>query len=131
MSAMPQATQPLSTTTPTGSADTKKYFKLQVKAWTSFDPSQKELIAIANGIQRGEGIVTVMEVTQVSELNEINDAEVRERFESLEAAEKILHNLDKLPQAVREELYSALAKQKLIAPAAEPSPTRGPEYKAA
>jgi hypothetical protein len=112
MSVMPQASQPLSTTTPLATTDPKKYFKLQLKAWTNFDPAQHDLTAIADAIQNGGGFVTVMEVTQVSELNEISDSEVRERFESLEAAKKILQNLDKLPQSVREQLYSALAVEK-------------------
>jgi hypothetical protein len=130
MSAMPQAAQPISTTTPLKTTDSRKYFKLQLKAWTNFDPAQYELAAIADAIQNGGGFVTVMEVTQVSGLNEITDPEVRERFESLEAAKKILQNMDKLPKSVREQLYSALATEKQNAPA-EPSPTRGPEYKAA
>src|SRR5437868_1520158 len=104
---MPHTGQPLSTSTSLESIQSRKYFKLQLKAWTKFDPAQEDLSAIANAIQNGEGFVTVMEVTQVNELNEITDPEVRERFESLEAAEKILHNLDKLPNSVREQLYSA------------------------
>jgi len=109
---MPQAAQPPSTSTPFTTMDSKKYFKLQLKAWTNFDPGQHDLTAIADAIQNGGGFVTVMEVTQVSELNEINYPEVRERFESLEAAKKILQNLDKLPKSVREQLYSALAVEK-------------------
>lgn len=126
---MPQAAQPLSTATPLKTTDSRKYFKLQLKAWTNFDPSQYELSAIADAIQHGGGFVTVMEVTQASELSEIGDLEVRERFESLEAAEKILQNLDKLPKSVRDQLYSALTTEK--SNAAAPVPARGPEYKAA
>jgi hypothetical protein len=105
---MPQTGHPLSPSTSLEPTQSKKYFKLQLKAWTNFDPAQEELTSIATAIQNGDGFVTVMEVTQVSELNEITDPEVRERFESLAAAEKILQNLDKLPRAVREQLYSAL-----------------------
>ncbi|MCU1311101.1 MAG: hypothetical protein JWO20_2226 [Candidatus Angelobacter sp.] len=128
---MPLAAQPHSTATPLKTTDSRKYFKLQLKAWTTFDPAQYELAAIADAIQRGGGFVTVMEVTQVSELKEISDLEVRERFESLEAAEKILQNLDKLPKSVREQLYSALATEKSNTSAAEPTSPRAPEYKAA
>jgi hypothetical protein len=130
MSAMPQAIQPLSPTTTLSRPESKKYFKLQLKAWTSFDPTQQELTAIADAIQKGGGFVTVMEVTQVSELSEISDIEVRERFESLVAAEKILQNLDKLPKAVRDQLSSALANEK-PAGSTESSPARSREYKAA
>jgi hypothetical protein len=110
--------------------ESRKYFKLQLKAWTNFDPAQYELTAIADAIQNGGGFVTVMEVTQVSELNEITDLEVRERFESLDAAEKLLRNLDKLPKSVREQLCSALAGDKPSA-SGEATPTRTPQFKAA
>ena len=94
--------------TPPASPEVKKYSKLQIKAWTNFDPTDKRLSEIAQAIESGAGFVTVMEVTQVTELKEIGDREVRERFETIAAAEKLLQNLDKLPKAVREQLYSAL-----------------------
>jgi hypothetical protein len=99
---------PVPAATPPASPELKKYFKLQLKAWTNFDPTDKRLSDIAAAIERGAGFVTVMEVTQAAELKEIGDGEVRERFESIAAAEKLMRNLDKLPKAVREQLQTAL-----------------------
>jgi hypothetical protein len=127
---MPQASQPLSPITAPASVESRKYFKLQLKAWTSFDPAQYDLTAIADAIQNGGGFITVMEVTQVSGLNEIGDLEVRERFESLDAAEKLLRNLDKLPKSVRDQLSAALAVEKPSA-SGEATATRASGYKAA
>jgi hypothetical protein len=116
MSVMRQGIDPFAPATPPASPELKKYFKLQLKAWTNFDPTDKRLSEIAQAIESGAGFVTVMEVTQVTELKEIGDGEVRERFESIAAAEKVLQNLDKLPKAVREQLYSALASTEPIKP---------------
>jgi hypothetical protein len=127
---MPHTGQPLPTSTSLEPMQSRKYFKLQLKAWTNFDPAQEDLTAIADAIRKAEGFITVMEVTEVSGLKEITDPEVRERFASVEAAEKILQNLDKLPTSVREQLYSALATQRPTA-IAESLPPRTPEYKAA
>lgn len=112
------------------SADSAKYFKLQLKAWTNFDPAQYDLTAIADAIRNGGGFVTVMEVSQASELNEISDPEVRERFESLAAAEKLLRNLDKLPKSLRQQLLAALSVERPSA-SDEPITAREPDYKAA
>jgi hypothetical protein len=127
---MPQPSKQPSTIAPPHSAESAKYFKLQLKAWTNFDPAQYDLTAIADAIRNGGGFVTVMEVSQVSKLNEISDPEVRERFESVAAAEKLLRNLDKLPKSVREQLYSALAAEKSDA-SREPMAVPASEYKAA
>jgi signal transduction protein with GAF and PtsI domain len=53
--------------------------------------------------------VTVVEVSQVANsVNEINDPEVRERFNDIEAANRLLRNLDGLPRPLKEKLSRAL-----------------------
>src|SRR5437879_12852194 len=76
MSVMRQGIDPFAPTTPPASPEVKKYFKLQIKAWTNFDPTDKRLSEIAQAIESGAGFVTVMEVTQITSLKEIGEGEV-------------------------------------------------------
>ena len=85
------------------------YYKLQVRAWTRFDPSKAELIDIARAVEAGTAFVTAIEVSRVAgAINDVDDPDVREQFENLAAAERILRRFDELPGAVRDKLRSAL-----------------------
>jgi hypothetical protein len=88
-----------------------KYFRMHIKGWTDFDPTGKDLSEIAAAIERGDGLVTVVEVTQVAnQLSEINDSEVRERFEDRAAVDRVISKINQLPKSLQEKLYSAMNK---------------------
>lgn len=96
---------------PAKAAARDTYFKLQVKAWTRFDPTQADLSDIARAVEDGTAFVSAVEVARVAAgLNEIDDADVREQFENLAAAERVLRNIEELPTPVREKLRSVLLR---------------------
>jgi hypothetical protein len=95
---------------PAKAASPETFFKLQVKAWTRFDPSKAELIDIARAVDAGTAFVSAIEVARVAAgINEVDDPDVREQFETLAAAERILRRVEELPQSVRDKLRIALA----------------------
>ena len=58
-----------------------KYSKFQIKGWVNFDATDKTLAEIAEGIEQGDGFLTLMEVLEVEdELASIGDEEARECF---------------------------------------------------
>jgi hypothetical protein len=86
-----------------------RYFKLQISAWTDFDPMDKRLPEITDAIERGGGLLTAIEVLDVvDDLAAINDTEVREGFQNILAAQRVLRSLAELPKSVVEDLRSAL-----------------------
>jgi hypothetical protein len=86
-----------------------RYYKVQVRAWTSVDPGQFSLKEIAEAIDSGLGVLTALEVVKVAEdLNGVDDAEIRELFENIRAAERIVKNVQSLPLPLRQRLQSAL-----------------------
>lgn len=88
------------------------YFKLQVRAWTRFDPSKAELIDIARAVEAGTAFVSAIEVARVAVgINDVDDPDVREQFETLAAAERILLRVEELPGAVRDKLRIALGNK--------------------
>jgi hypothetical protein len=98
------APAPLRTTSP------DKFFKLQIRAWTRFDPTQADLIDIARAVEAGTAFISAIEVARVAAgINEVDDPDVREQFETLAAAERILRRVEELPGAVRDKLRIALA----------------------
>jgi hypothetical protein len=87
----------------------EKFFSFQIKGWTNFDPMNKTLSRIAEGIEEGGGFLTVVEVLKVEDdLASIGDEEVRECFANTIAAKRLLRNLHELPKNLIEELRSAL-----------------------
>ena len=89
----------------------QKYYKIQVKAWTAFDPADMELGEIAARIQLGSGVITAIEVTRVAnELGSIDDESVRNQFQMLIAIEQIIQNAAGLPPSIRNRLIEALAE---------------------
>jgi hypothetical protein len=88
----------------------RKYFSFQIKGWTQFDPVDKTLGEIAEGIeQRGDGFLTLVEVLNVTDdVSSIDDEESRGYFENLLAARRLIQNMNDLPPAVREVLRAAV-----------------------
>jgi hypothetical protein len=95
----------------------EKYFSFQIKGWTNFDPMDKTLARIAEGIEQGRGFLTLMEVVKTEEdLASIGDEEVRECFANTLAAERLLRNVHELPKNLIEELRSALKTEEEVVP---------------
>jgi hypothetical protein len=93
----------------------EKYTNFQIKGWTNFDPARKTLAEIAEGIERGGGCLTLIEVLKVEdELAAIGDEEVRECFANILAAKRLLKNVHELPKSLIEELSSALKTEEVV-----------------
>jgi hypothetical protein len=89
-----------------------RYFKLQIRAWTDFDPMDKNLSEITEAIEQGGGLLTAIEVLTVEEdLAAISDTEVREGFQNIRAARRVLRSVGELPKKLVEDLRSALNAQ--------------------
>ena len=94
------------------SSQLRRYYRVQIRAWTGFDPSRMELAEIAAEIDRGTAFLTAIEVSKVADdLNGIDDPEVRKSFENIVAAERILENVANLPKALRDRLAAALSSE--------------------
>ena len=92
-----------------GSAGTGRYFKMQIRGWTDFDPMDKKLPEIAEAIERGGGFLTAVEVLDVKDdLSAISDNLVREGFQNILAARRVLRSIGDLPTALIEDLRAAL-----------------------
>jgi hypothetical protein len=99
-----------------------KYFSFQIKAWTNFDPMDKSLAKIAEGIQQGEGFLTLVEVLKVEDdLARLGDEEARECFANILAARRLVRNLHELPQALLEDLRQALKAEEEVTPKRTPT----------
>jgi hypothetical protein len=95
----------------------EKYFSFQIKGWTNFDPTDKTLTRIADGIEQGGGFLTLMEVLRVEEdIAAIGDEEVRECFANIVAAKRLVRNVHELPKKLIEELRSALKTEDEVVP---------------
>lgn len=95
----------------------EKYFNFQIKGWTNFDPMDKTLAKIVEGIEQGGGFLTLMEVLKVEEdIAAIGDEEVRECFANILAAKRLVRNVHELPEKLIEELRSALKTDQEVAP---------------
>ena len=106
---MPQNLQDIALA-PAKATPPEAYFKLQVRAWTRFDPSKADLIDIARAVEAGTAFVSAIEIARVvADIKDVDDPDVREQFETLAAAERILGRLDQLPGTVRDKLRVALA----------------------
>ncbi len=88
---------------------TARYHKVQIKAWTDFDPTTMDLKQMADNIEHGHGSITAIEVVKVVDtLAAVDDIEVRERFETLQAVDRIMQNVDAIPKALLEKLLEQL-----------------------
>jgi hypothetical protein len=95
----------------------EKYFSFQIKGWANFDPVNETLARVAEGIEQGNGFLTLIEVLRVEdEVASIEDEEVRECFENLLAARRLIQNVNELPAKVKEELRVALQTKEEIVP---------------
>lgn len=95
----------------------EKYFSFQIKGWANFDPMDKTLAKVAERIERGDGFLTLVEVLKVEDnVNSIDDEEAKECFENLLAAKRLIHNVNDLPESVREELRAVLKSEEQVDP---------------
>ena len=91
------------------SSGAAKYFKIQVRGWTDFDPLDKKLPEIADAIERGGGFLTAIEVLDIKDdLSAISDNVVREGFQNILAARRVLRSIGELPISLVEDLRAAL-----------------------
>jgi hypothetical protein len=98
----------------------EKYFSFQIKGWTKFDPMDKTLATIAEGIARGGGFLTLVEVLKIeNDLASIGDEEARECFANVLAAERLVRTIHELPENLIEGLRSALKTELAAEVAAE------------
>jgi hypothetical protein len=96
-------------------AQRPKYFKLQIRAWTDFDPMDRKLSEITEAIERGGGLLTAIEVLDVQDdLAAISDREVREGFQNILAARRVVRSMGELPKNLLEDLRSALQTQEEV-----------------
>jgi len=90
-------------------AQRSRYFKVQIRAWTDFDPMDKKLREITEAIEGGGGLLTAIEVLEVEDdLAAISDNEVKEGFQNILAARRVLRSIGELPKSLVEDLRSAL-----------------------
>jgi hypothetical protein len=87
----------------------EKYSNFHIKGWINFDPTGKTLAEIVEGIDRGDGFLTLLDVMRVeNDVTSIGDKEARECFENILAAKRLLQNAHELPEKLVKELRSAL-----------------------
>lgn len=87
----------------------EKYSKFHIKGWINFDPTGKTLAEIAEGLDRGDGFLTLLDVIAAeNEVASIGEEEAREYFENILAAKRVLQNARELPDKLAKELRSAL-----------------------
>src|SRR5437016_12383191 len=87
-----------------------KYFKVQIRAWTDFDPMDKKLPEITEAIEGGGGLLTAIEVLEVEDdLAAISDNEVKEGYQNILAARRVLRSIGELPKSLMEHVRSALS----------------------
>ena len=94
----------------------EKYFSFQIKGWTNFDPMDKSLARIAENIEQGGGLLTLVEVLKTeNDLACIGDEEVRECLANILAAKRLVRNVHELPKKLIEDLRSALKTEEEVA----------------
>lgn len=103
--------------TDSGDAQRERYYSFQIKGWVNFDPMDKTLANVAEGIEQGNGFLTMLEVLKVEDdVSSIHDEEARACFENLLAARMIVRNIDQLPARVKEQLRAALKIEDEVLP---------------
>jgi hypothetical protein len=106
---------------------TEKYFNFQIKGWTNIDPMDESLARIAENIEQGGGLLTVVEVLKTEDdLVCIGDDEVRKYFANLLAAKRVVRNIHELPKNLIEDLRSALNRMEEVVPKKTPTPVAIP-----
>src|SRR6266581_5892952 len=111
-----------------------RYFKVQIRAWTDFDPMDKKLPEITEAIERGGGLLTAIEVLEVEDdLAAISDNEVKEGFQNILAARRVLRSIGELPKSLV-EVRSALNAREEVGerkPVSSANPQSAPVLKQA
>ena len=109
---MPDKIQNIAAAAVQSAPETDRYYKIQIKAWAKFDPTNAELMEIAQAVERGAALLTSIEVTRVAnDVKDIDDLDVREQFEIVAAAERLVHKVEDLPKSLRDKLRDVLASQ--------------------
>jgi hypothetical protein len=99
------------------SSEIEKYFGFHIKGWTNFDVMNKTFTQVAERIERGDGFLTLVEVSRVEEnVTSIDDEEAKEWFENLLAAKRLIQNVNELPAKVKEELRAVLKSEEEVVP---------------
>lgn len=94
-------------------AQPAKYYRMQIRGWTDFDPIDKKFSDIAGAIERGGGFLTAVEVLEVrDDLSAITDNVVRDGFQNILAVRRVLQSVNQLPVGLVEELRAALNSEK-------------------
>src|SRR5438067_11428550 len=111
-----------------------RYFKVQIRAWTDFDPMDKKLPEITEAIEGGGGLLTAIEVLEVEDdLAAISD-NVKEGFQNILAARRVLRSIGELPKSLMEDLRSALNAREEVGerkPVSSPNSESAPVLKQA
>src|SRR5437773_10925656 len=75
-----------------------RYFKVQIRAWTDFDPMDKKLPEITEAIEGGGGLLTAIEVLKVEDdLAAISDNAVKEVFQNIIHVAMVLRSTGHVP----------------------------------
>src|SRR5437870_11952864 len=92
-----------------------RYFKVQIRAWTDFDPMDKKLPEITEAIEGDCGLLATVEVLEVEDdLAAISDNEVKEGFQNILAAPTVSRTIGKLRNSLVETLRSALTARAAV-----------------
>src|ERR1700730_6204482 len=87
----------------------EKYFSFQIRGWTNFDPTNTPLSRIEEGIDQGDGVLSLVEVLKIeNDLASIADDDVRECFANTLAAKRLVRTIHELPKNLRERVLLAL-----------------------
>jgi hypothetical protein len=104
-------------TKPQTDEQSEKYFNFQIRGWTNFDPIDKTLAKVAEGIEQGGGFLTRVEVLSVeNDIAAISDEEAEEFFANIIAAKRLVRNIHELPKKLIEEIRSALKAEEEVLP---------------
>src|SRR5438445_13529472 len=78
-----------------------RYFKVQIRAWTDFDPMDKKLPEITEAIERGGGLLTAIEVLEAEDdLAAISDNAAKEGHQNILAARRVVRSIGELPKSL-------------------------------
>jgi hypothetical protein len=109
--------QSVPSTKPQTDEQSEKYFNFQIRGWTNFDPIDKTLAKVAEGIEQGGGFLTRIEVLSVeNDIAAISDEEAEEFFANIIAAKRLVRNIHELPKKLIEEIRSALKAEEEVVP---------------
>jgi hypothetical protein len=108
-----------------------KYSKFQIEGWINFDPTGKTVAEVVQGVEQGDGFLTVVEVVKLeTDVAAIGDEDVRECFKNVLAAKRLLQNVHELPKKLIEDLRLALNTEEGVTTEKTVTPIAGLSVKA-